>query len=299
MTAARSALARQRNCPERLSGKAFVLAVSAIALRTAAAQIVLGVVISLTGLSWLDWVLYAYLLLQLLDLLRQTVSVSEYVLTRDSLRLRRMLGDYVTASVVIPLDQVQAIRPVAAGERLKLGVGSVRVMDRAAQSPLRVRAAIWLSLVSARLARLAAGGREGEIIGHAVVYRQGRRSCACIIRPDEQMLCAMACACDACGKDERTAAAGVFARALQRAFPALYPHVLPLTDAAELAQANEEIEHRRERAKARKAKARKAKAAQAHKAEKGKKRGKQDKKQSATQTAPQEPRRRRMKDGQE
>lgn len=291
MTAARSALARQKNCPERLSGKAFVLAVSAIALRTAAAQIALGVMVSLTGLWWLDWALYAYLLWQLLHLLRRTVAVSEYVLTRDTLYLRRMLGDYVTASVEIPLEQVQAIRPVAAGERLKLSVGSVRVMDRAAQSPLRVRAAIWLSLVSARLARLAAGGREGEMIGHAVVYRQGRRSCACVIRPDEQMLCALACACEACGKDERAAAAGVFARALQRAFPALYPHVLPLTDAAELAQANEEIARRRELSRARKA--------QAHKVRSSKKRGKQDKKQSASQTAQRGTGRRRMKHGQE
>ena len=105
-------------------------------------------------------------------------------------------------------------------------------MDPATKPPFRMRAAWKASLLSTHLARMLAGKEAKRVRGYVLVYDEDNRLCACVFRPNAQMLGALE---QMLGKrfgfDERMTHGKVstlYARALERAFPALYPYVDPL-----------------------------------------------------------------------
>ena len=238
-----SIIAAQKDRPEPLDGRQFLLAVAGVVLRLALAQIIVNLLISATGVGLLNVAFYVYAVWLMAAFMRRTVAASAYTLKESTLYLQKLLGDSTTSVVEIPLDAIRAIRPVAACERLKLYYRQVTVIDARARAPFRARLAFRLSLFSAHLARLAAGKGAQTIIGHAIIYEEGGVSRCCVFRPDAQFSAALEQALpDAWGRDDRAeqpARTTLWARALQRAFPALYPYVRPLVDEGELARARE------------------------------------------------------------
>lgn len=238
-----SIIAAQKDRPEPLSGKGFLLAVAGVVLRLALAQIIVNLLISATGVGLMNVAFYVYAVWLMAAFMRRTVAASAYTLKESTLYLQKLLGDSTTSVVEIPLSAIRAIRPVAAGERLKLYYRQVTVIDARARAPLRARLAFVLSLFSAHLARLAAGKGAETIVGHAIIYSEGGAARCCVFRPDAAFGEALQRALpEAWGRDDRAqqpARATLWARALQRAFPALYPYVRPLIDEDELARARE------------------------------------------------------------
>ena len=236
---------RQRDAAKALTGKRFLLGVAGIVLRMAIAQIVINLLIRATGEGLLNVLFYIYCVWLLAQFMRRTVASYVYTLKPGVLVLERRLGDSTTSVVEIPLKQVISLRPVFGAERLKTTYRQVTVIDPAAKPTARVRAAFALSLVSVHLARLAAGGDAQRQVGHVLVFREEGQERACVFRPDQALCEALAQQLDArYGFDERMTRPKVvtlWARALQRAFPALYAYVEPLVKPEAIEWARAEI----------------------------------------------------------
>ena len=238
-------VASQKDRPEPVTGKGFLLSVAGVVLRLALAQIAVNLLISATGVGLLNVAFYVYAVWLLASFMRRTVAASAYTLKEHTLYLQKLLGDSTTSVVEIPLASIVAIRPVAACERLKLSYRQVTVIDARARAPFRARLAFVLSLFSARL---AAGKDAERIIGQAIVFEEGGRTRCCVFRPDGDFCAALREALPGVfGHDDRMAheKATLWGRALQRAFPALYPQVTPLVDEQALEQAREQARARR------------------------------------------------------
>lgn len=259
---------RQHDAARKLDGKGFVLGIAGILLKLSIAQIICNWLISLTGVGLLNLAFYLYAVWLLIMFMRGTVASYVYTLKEDMLVLERRLGDSTITVIEIPFERIAALRPVRMGERLETAYRDVMVIDPAGRPPVRVRAAFVLSLLSSRLARCAAGKRVEEIIGHVVVFDENNARRACVFRPNPEMLRALEeKVCERFGFDERMTHARIrtlYSRALERAFPALYPYVDPLVKPEDViwakAQVDEEKAKRREKAQARKKQAKKEQA---------------------------------------
>ena len=205
----------------------------------------MNLLIAATGMGLLNIAFYVYAILLLVGFMRATVAGYVYTLKEDELVLERRLGDSTITLVQIPLDHVVSLREVRVAENLKTTYRQVTHIDPDTKPPLRVRAAFGVSLFSSRLARLLAGKGAQDVIGHVLVYDEGNLRCACTFRPDPEMLDALAQRLgERYGFDERMTRSRVhtlYARALERAFPALYPYVDPLVKPEDVAWAREEI----------------------------------------------------------
>lgn len=244
-------VAQQKDRAKPPTGRAFLLSVAGIVLRLAVCQLAVNALISLTGTGLLNALFYLYAVWLLVSFMRRTVAGYTYTLRETTLVLQRESGDSTTSLVEIPLSAISAVREVAAGERLRLYYRQVTAIDPASAPGGRMRLAFALSLVSARLARLAAGKRVGEPIGYAIIYEEEGQKRACTFRPDAPFLAALGEAIgDRLGVDDRNAFRGMhtlWGQALQRAFPALYPTVEPFVSEAEIAAARDEIRAQRKK----------------------------------------------------
>lgn len=238
---------RQRDNAKKVTGRMFIVSVASIILQLAVAQFLCNLVILHTQNALFNVLFYVYAVLLLLRFMRNVVAGYAYTLTDNRLILERKLGDSTTSIVDISLDQIISVRPVCAAE--KLFYKQVTVIDPHAAPGFRYKAAFLLSLFSARLARTAAGKGAEKVIGYAAVYNEDNRVRCCVFRPNEEMLGALEQALgERFGWDDRMARPQqetLFARALQRAFPALYPHVKPLVSPEETAWADEELKKRK------------------------------------------------------
>ena len=236
---------QQHSAAKPLSGKSFLLSIAGILVRLAIAQIVVNLLIAATGMGLLNIAFYVYAILLLVGFMRATVAGYVYTLKEDELVLERRLGDSTITLVQIPLDRVVSLREVCVAENLKTTYRQVTHIDPDTRPPLRVRMAFRVSLLSSRLARLLAGKGAQDVIGHVLVYDEGSLRCACTFRPNPEMLGALAQRLgERYGFDERMTRGRVhtlYARALERAFPALYPYVDPLVKPEDVAWAREEI----------------------------------------------------------
>lgn len=244
---------RQRDAAKPLTGKAFLLGVASIVLRLALAQIVINLAITFSGVGLLNIAFYLYAIWLLVSFMRRTVASYVYTLKTGTLVLERQLGDSTSTVVEIPLSSVVSVRPVYAAERLHTTYRQVTVIDPEAKPPVRVRMAFAASLFSAHLARALAGNAAQREVGYVLVYGEAGQRKACVFRPDETMHEALAAALpDAYGFDERMTHARVrtlYARALERAFPALYAYVDPLVRHEDVAWAEEELAGRKAKKK--------------------------------------------------
>ncbi|MBR3795923.1 MAG: hypothetical protein IKK34_07845 [Clostridia bacterium] len=251
-----SIIYRQQCAAKPLTGKGFLLAVAGILLRLAAAQVIINLLIAASGLGILNIAFYLYVVWLLFCFMRKTVACYVYTLKTGSIVLERRLGDSPITVVQIPLNSIAAMRPVRRGERLKTTYRQVTEIDPACRPGLRVRTAFALSLVSAHLARLCAGKGMEETIGHVLVFDEENQRRACVFAPDEKMLAALKEQLgDAFGFDERMTHARVatlYGRALERAFPALYPYVDPLVSREAVKWAKEEIDRQKAERQAKK-----------------------------------------------
>lgn len=236
---------RQHDAASALTGKAFLVSVAGIVLRMAIAQIVVNLLIRATGVGLLNVAFYAYCVWLLVRFMKRTVAAYVYTLKEGLLVLERRLGDSTTSVVEIPLDKVVSMRPVYGGERLKTTYRQVTVIDPAAGPSPRMRAAFALSLLSAHLARLMAGAEAGRQTGYVMVFEEDRQHRACVFRPDEALCASLAGQLgERFGFDERMTRARITtlrARALERAFPALYAYVDPLVKPEAVQWAREEL----------------------------------------------------------
>lgn len=254
---------RQQDAAKAMDGKAFVLAVAGVILRLAIAQIVVNLLISATGTGLLNLLFYIYAVWLVFGFMRKTVASYVYTLKHGVLYLERRLGDSTNTLVEIPLCRVVGMRPVCRAEKLGISYRQVTEIDPACRPDTRTRAAFAASFLSARLARLLAGKRAGEQAGYVIVFTEDSRRHACVFRPDERMTQELRAQLgDAFGFDDRMTQAKLGtlqARALQRAFPALYPFVDPLVKPEEIDAARKELERekaeRREKRKANQPKA--------------------------------------------
>ncbi|MGN0995823.1 MAG: hypothetical protein ACI4PG_02860 [Candidatus Ventricola sp.] len=236
---------RQRDAARALTGKRFLLGVAGIVLRMAAAQIVINLLIRATGAGLLNVLFYVYCVWLLVQFMKRTVASYVYTLKPSVLVLERRLGDSTTSVVEIPLERIVSLRPVFGAERLKTTYRQVTVIDPAAKPTARVRAAFALSLVSARLARLAAGADAQQQAGHVLVFQEDGQERACVFRPNQELCEALSRRLDSrYGYDERMTRPQVVtlrARALQRAFPEQYAYVEPLVKPEAVEWAREEL----------------------------------------------------------
>ncbi len=241
--------ARQRDNAKKVTGRMFIVSVASIILQLAVAQFLCNLVILYTQNALFNVLFYAYAVVLLLRFMRNVVAGYAYTLTDKRLILERKLGDSTTTIVDISLDKIISIRPVCAAE--KLFYKQVTVIDPHAAPGFRYQAAFLLSLFSARLARAAAGKGAEKVIGYAVVYNEDNRMRCCVFRPNEEMCQALEQALgERFGWDDRLnrpQLETLFARALQRAFPALYPHVKPLVSPQEVEWLEELIKRKAQR----------------------------------------------------
>ena len=276
---------QQRNAARPLTGRVFVLSIAKILILLTVAQMIVNAIISLTGVGLLNVAFYLYAVWLLIDFMRQTVAGYVYTLKEGILVLERKLGDSTITVVEIPLDHVASLREVRMGENLHISYRDVMHIDACSRPPLRVRAAFAASLFSSHLARLLAGKRVQDVIGHVIVFDEGMLRRVCTFCPNEALLEKLEeILAERVGFDERmthTKVHTLYARALERAFPALYGYVDPLLSREEVAWAREEI------ARQKAERSEKKKAAQT----------KQEKKETAQADAQAEEPRRRRKQG--
>lgn len=248
---------RQRDAAKPLTGKAFFLNIALIIVKLAIAQMVINMLIIMTGAGLLNIAFYLYAIWLLFGFMRRTVACYVYTLKENVVVLERKLGDSPITVIEIPLKNVISLRPVKKGERLMTTYRQVTEVDPACRPPFRVRAAFVLSLLSARLARRCAGSGIEDEIGHVLVYSEAEKLNACVFLPGDEMLEKLSAMLgEAYGFDERMTRARVttlYARALNRAFPALYPYVEPLVRADEAEWAAGELERRKNERKQKKA----------------------------------------------
>ena len=240
---------RQRDAAKPLTGKDFCLNIALIILKLSAAQIVINLLTGGAGMSLLYIAFYLYAVWLLVGFLCRTVACHVYTLRENAIVLERCLGDSPIRTIGIPLQSVVSMRPVRKGERFRTTYRRVTEIDPACRQPFRMRAAFVLSLLSAHLARRCAGSSIGEENGYVLVFSEGEKLSACVFCPNDGLRDRLATMLgDAYSFDERMTRARVttlYARALQRAFPALYPYVDPLTSEDEAAWAKEELARRK------------------------------------------------------
>ena len=240
---------RQHDAARKMDGKGFVLGIAGILLRLAVAQMLCNALISLTGVGLINLAFYLYAVWLLIAFMRETVAGYVYTLKKDTLVLERKLGDSTITVVEVPLGSIASLRPVYMGENLHISYRDVMHIDASSKPPVRVRAAFIVSLFSSRLARLLAGKRAHEAIGHVIVYDEGKLRRACTFCPNEELLEKLGETLGECmGFDERMTRARVktlYGRALERAFPALYPYVEPLIRREDVEWARKEIEQQK------------------------------------------------------
>lgn len=243
-------LAQQRNAAKPVSGKDFLLGVIGVVVKLALAQILVNLLIMLTGIGLLNIAFYLYAIYAIVSFMGKTVAGSLYMLKEDTLYLQKTLGDSTTSVVEIPLENVLGVREVLHGERLESSYRRVSVIDAALTSPFRMRLAFGLSLISAGLARKVAGKNAQRVRGMVIAYQEEGRRCACVFKPDEDFCAALQAALpDVYGADERTQGntpVTLMAQALERAFPQLNGHVTPLIAPERVQQAKEEIERQKQ-----------------------------------------------------
>lgn len=261
---------RQRNAAKPLTGRAFALSIAGILLKLAIAQIVVNLLISLTGVGLMNVAFYLFAVWLLIDFMRATVAGYVYTLKGDVLVLERKLGDSTITVIEVPLDQVVSLRKLHMAENLHISYRDVMHIDASSRPTLRVRMAFITSLVSSHLARAIAGEHVQDVIGHVIVYDEGGLRKACTFCPNEELLEKLEeILGERFGFDERmtrTKVHTLYARALERTFPALYAYVDPLVKAEDVAWAREEIARQKEE---RKEKKRPEKAGVKKKAQKG------------------------------
>ncbi len=266
-------ICRQKNVPRPMTARRFLMGTASIVLKLAIAQIVVNLAIRFSGIGLLNAAFYIYAVLLLVNFMRKTVASTVYMLKENTLVFQNMLGDSTTSVVEIMLDQIIALRPVHRCEDLKLSYEQVTRIGSSTHVGFRVRAAFFLSLFSARLARMVAGKHLNESSGWAVIFEENGKPHACVFRPNESFLGALQDALpEAFGVDDRMNRApvrSIYGRSLQRAFPELYPHVEPLLREEDVRWAEEELEHQREAREKEKAdKAMRAEAAKKRRLEK-------------------------------
>ena len=105
-----SIVASQKDRPEPLTGKGFVLAVAGVVLRLALAQIIVNLLIAATGVGLVNVAFYVYAVWLMVKFMRRTVAASAYTLKESALYLQKMLGDSTTSVVEIPLSAIRSIR---------------------------------------------------------------------------------------------------------------------------------------------------------------------------------------------
>ena len=244
-------LAQQRNAARPVTGGAFLKGVALVIVKLAVAQIAFNLAIVLSGVGLLNVAFYLYAVWLMVSFMRRTVAGSAYVLRPQTLSFSKMLGDSTTSVVEIPTKDIVSVREIAYGERLECSVRRVTVIDAQAAQGARMRLCYAMSLLSARLARKIAGAMAQRTRGYAVVYMEEGRRQACVFLPDEAFLAALSSLLPGkVGLDEREPGnETVMARALERAFPALYPYVTPLVSKEHEQAAREEIARQRSRKK--------------------------------------------------
>ena len=242
-------LAQQRNAARPVTGGAFLKGVALVIVKLAVAQIAVNLAIVLSGMGLLNVAFYLYAVWLMVSFMRHTVAGSAYVLRPQTLSFSKMLGDSTTSVVEIPTKDIVSVREIAFGERLECSVRRVTVIDAQAAQGVRMRLCYAASLFSARLARRIAGDRAQKTRGYAVVYMEEGKRQACVFLPDEAFLGALSALLPGkVGLDERAPGnETVMARALERAFPALYPFVSPLIAPEREQAAREELTRQRAR----------------------------------------------------
>ena len=225
---------QQKDAAKALSGKTFILGVAQIVLCLALAQIAVNLLISLTGIGLFNILFYLYAVWLLVQFMRRTVASYVYTLKHGVLYLEKKLGDSTMSLMEVPLCRVVSMRPVYMAEKLRITYPQVTVIDPASRPSFRMRAAFAVSLLSARLARRLAGKCADEQIGHVIVLIEEGQRHACVFRPNEALCAELEKQLEQVyGFDERMTRNKVntlYARALERAFPAYYAFVNPLVD---------------------------------------------------------------------
>ena len=236
---------QQRNAAKPLTGKAFMLSIAGILIRLAIAQLVINALISMTGMGLLNVAFYLYAVWLLIAFMRETVAGYVYTLKEGVLVLERRLGDSTITVVEIPLERVVSLRRVRMGENLHISYRDVMHIDASSRPPLRVRAAFIASLLSSHLARMLAGGHAQDVIGHVIVFDVGSLRRACTFCPNEALLekleGILGVRLEFDERMTRTKVHTLYARALERAFPALYAYVEPLIRREDVEWAQEEV----------------------------------------------------------
>ena len=247
---------QQRNAAKPLTGRAFILNIAGVLIQLSIAQLVINALISMTGIGLLNIAFYLYAIWLLIMFMRETVASYVYTLKEGVLVLERKLGDSTITVVEAPLDKVVSLRPVRMGENLYISYRDVLSIDASSRPTLRVRMAFIASLLSSHLARMLAGKRVQDVIGHVIVFDEGGLRRACTFCPNEELLKMLEDRLgERLGFDERMTrakASSLYARALERAFPALYAYVDPLLKHEDVAWANEEIARQKEERQAKK-----------------------------------------------
>ena len=238
-------LAQQRNAAKPVTGKGFLLGVTGVIVKLSIAQLVVNLLIIATGVGLLNIAFYLYAIWVIVSFMGRTVAGSLYMLKENALYLQKTLGDSTVSVTEIPLESILAVRPVVYGERLESSYRRVTVVDASCAKPFRMRLAAGLAVVSATLARKAAGKCAFVERGVIVSYMEEGKRCCCVFRPDDAFAAALQNALpDAYGVDERAAdntPVTMMAQAMQRAFPELYAHVEPLVSEEAVGAAKEEI----------------------------------------------------------
>ncbi|MBQ9010240.1 MAG: hypothetical protein IJ088_13060 [Clostridia bacterium] len=225
-------LAEQVNRPERLSPRAFFVTLVRMALRLAVVEIVTTVLAHFLHAPVLNLLFYAYAVAEVLLFLRRVLASDRYRLTADRLLLERRMGDMVLLSLSVPTNRMATVREYAAGEKLSVSYAHVTHFRRRDRVPVRVRLAWPLAYISTRLAARCAGRAADNRCGLLLAYYEGSGVRACTFEPDVGMLGALSKVLgDRMGTDDRLARPHLRtfkARIQAKAFPALYPHVVPL-----------------------------------------------------------------------
>ena len=225
-------IARLSIHPPPMTGRAFLLQLFRMLVRLSAAEIVVSLAIWATGANILRILLCVYVLFLLLRWFSERVQNAELVLDGQSLYLFRESAFGGMRRIRIPLKDIAAVRTHCAGEDLKITYRSAQVADRTLEPAFRIRLVWVLTLISARLARALAGRdffkTDGQLIAF---YRNGEKSALLIPFEDRFDAALLKTLPDRFDRDDRTLQDPILSmggRARRRAFPTLYPHVLPL-----------------------------------------------------------------------
>ena len=225
-------IARQMILPPRMTGRSFLISLSRIFVLASLAQIAVSLLIRITGLVSLRFILFFFAAYLLFNWFLDRVQNAEFILTNQEIRLTRVIGIGSRQETRIPITEIVAVRQHAAGEDLGVTYHPVLVLQRSLKPTLRIRVSWMISYLSARLARKLAGKSAFQTNGTVFVQKESGSKKALLFPKNESFLTALQQALpiqfetdDRMGDEPVVTFRG---RLLQRAFPALYPHVLPL-----------------------------------------------------------------------